>query len=298
MATLYTVLTTLQQQISAATTGLISLSPDTYGQPLTVEVGLYWPSAKALQNNVRKVNGTGPTSLVTVYDRGLGRDSTRWSSYTVSQTPNPATMTVTLSDKFLQPGESLTITFGGTVSAGDAVGLTFAPFVNNAQAVVVSAGSTDTPETMAAQAAMFLQANPTIAGWGTISVAGPVVTLVSTTALMPAVTARVGNGGTSLIEIGRRSRHFQVVVWSRTPDDRITVGDPIEAMIASMEANFGLTFPDGTMGRLLYSGDIQHDEATLSDTLRRDFLLCVDYGITVTDTTYAFLAPIVQNTSF
>lgn len=301
MATLYTVLCAIQAQISAVTQGLISNSPDTFGLPLTVRVGLYWPSAKSLQDNVRKnnANGTGPTSLITVYDRGLAADSTRWSPTVVSQTIIPATMTVTLSEGFVQQLETMTLTFSGPVTVGDSVGIVLSPTVFNGVAVVVTALVGDTADTMAAKAAAALNANPAIAAMLTATTVGPVVTLtsLSATAYVP-IQANVGNGGTQLIEVGRRKRHFQIVVWSRTPDDRITVSDQIEALIAGLESNFGLTFPDGTMGRLTFSGDVMHDEATLSDTMRRDFMVCVDYGINVTDTLYAVLAPIVQNTIF
>lgn len=302
MATLYTVLCAIQAQVTAATQGLISTSIDTAGLPLTVEVGLYWPSAKSLQNNVRKGNapaGIGPTSLVTVYDRGLAADSTRWGPTVVGETLTPATMTVVASEGFVQQLETMTLTFSGPVTVGDSVGIVLSPTVFNAMAVVVTAVASDTADTMAAKAAAALNANPAIAAMLTATAVGSVVTLTSllAAAYVP-IQANVGNGGTQLIEVGRRKRHFQIVCWSRTPDDRITVSDPIEAMIAGLESNFGLTFPDGSMGRLTFSGDVMHDEATLSDTMRRDFMICVDYGINVTDTLYAVLAPIVQNTIF
>jgi len=302
MATLYTVLCALQAQVSAVTQGLVSTSIDTNGKPLTVQVGLYWPSAKTLQNNVRAAdgpNGLGPNALITVYDRGLAADSTRWSPQVVGQTLTPATMTVILSEAYVQQLSSMTLSFFDPVTVGDAVGVVLTPSLFNGVAVVAIAVAGDTAATMAAKTAALLNANPAIAAMLTATVSGTVVTLTSlmANAYVP-VRVNVGNGGTQLTEIGRRKRHFQIVVWTRTPDDRITVGDPIEALIATLEANFGLTFPDGTLGRLTFSGDTQHDEATLSDTMRRDFMVCVDYGINVVDQTYAVLAPIVQNTTF
>lgn len=319
MATLYTVLCSLQAQVSSVTQGLISNSPDTFGTPLTVQVGLYWPSMKALHDNVRPANGlggggTGPTSLVTIYDRGLAADSTRWTSSVVSSSitttpPDPTQhMSVAISENYVQQLEAMTVTFGGTVQIGDAVGLVFSGVLGFSSAAVIPiAVAGDTPSTMAAKAAALITADPLISQWMTAVAVGPVLTLTSLLAgSFISLSANVGYGGvgtttspganTQLVEIGRRRRHLQIVVWSRTPDDRITVGDPIEALIAELEYNFGLTFPDGTMGRLTFSGDLLHDEATLSDTLRRDFFLCVDYGINVTDVTYSILAPISQFT--
>lgn len=301
MATLYTVLCAIQAQISAVTQGLISNSPDTFGLPLTVRVGLYWPSAKSLQDNVRKnnANGTGPTSLITVYDRGLAADSTRWSPTVVSQTIIPATMTVTLSEGFVQQLETMTMTFGDPVSVGDAVAVVLTANPTNPLAVIATAVAGDDAASMAAKVAALLNADPVISTWLIAVAVGPVVTLTSIQAsAFFAIQANVGNGGTQMVEVGRRKRHFQIVVWSRTPDDRITVSDPIEALIASLESDFGLTFPDGTMGQLTFSGDTMHDEATLSDTMRRDFMVCVDYGINRVDQLYSVLAPIAQTTNF
>jgi len=267
-------------------------------------VGLYWPSMKSLHDNVRPSNGpggggNGPTSLVTIYDRGLASDSTRWVPTVVGGTTTTPTLTVSQSEAYVQPLQTMTLTFGGTPTPGDAVGIVLRQIGGGTEAVVPVAAAADTATTMASKALALLQANPTIMGWLTASVNGNVLTLVSLqSGKLLSLDANVGNGGTRLIEIGRRKRHFQIVVWSRTPDDRITVGDPIEALIAQLEWNFGLTFADGTMGRVTYSGDIMHDEATLSDTMRRDWLLCVDYGINVSDMTYSILAPISQYTTF
>lgn len=302
MATLYTVLCAIEAQVTAVTQGLISQSIDTAGKPLTVEVGLYWPSAKSLQNNVRKGNapgGGGPSALVTVYDRGIAADSTRWVPQIVGQMLTPATMTATLSENYVQQLDTMTLTLGDPVTVGDALGVVLSPTVFNQLAVTVTAVTGDTAATMAVKTAAALNANPAMAALMTATVVGNVITLTSltATAYVP-IQANVGNGGSQLIEIGRRKRHIQIVVWTRTPDDRVTVGDPIEAMIAQLEANFGLTFLDGTMGRVTFSGDVMHDEATLSDTMRRDFMVCVEYGINVSDALYAVLAPIVQNTTF
>lgn len=303
MATLYTVLSAIQQQVSAVTQGLISYSPDTNGQPLTVEVGLYWPSAKALQNNVRRLNapgGGGPTSLVTIYDRGIAADSTRWVPTVVSSTTIPTTTTAVLSATAIVPGGTAWVTFGATCSVGDAVALVVTPELFGNCAVIPSAVLGDTPTTMAAKMAVLINSNGDL---GTNKIAsllsatanGPIVVLTNVTpTTLLHLAINIGNGGAQLTEIGRRKRHFQIVIWCRTPDDRVLVGDVIEVLVAQLEANFGLTFPDGTLGRLTFSGDVSHDDATLSDTMRRDFMVCVDYGITVTDQTYALLAPIIQ----
>lgn len=310
MATLYSVLHAIQQQISSVTQGLISTSPDTNGVPLNVEVGLYWPSARALQNNVKKVDpSTGNlTAIITIYDRGLAADSTRWAPAIVGGTVTPSTVTVTINgvtivgispDPLIAPLGSIDLTYGGTVTPGDATAICLADFLGDTNAIVAIAGALDTTSTMAAQAASKLTTDPILSTWVTASAVGPVLTLQSLRSdAVLSLKVNIGNGGTYVYEVGRRKRHFQIVLWTRTPDDRITVGDPIEVLISQLQTNFGLVFSDGSWGRLLYTGDQLRDDATLSDTMRRDFMICVDYAITYQDAVYAILAPIVRNTTF
>ena len=300
MATLYGVLRAIQAQISAVTVGLISRSPDTPGQMLTVFTGIYWPSEKTLQDNVRKTHPDtgGPTALITIYDRGLAADATRWKPSTVSNTILPATMTVALSQTNIPALGSATLTFTGPLSIGDAVGIVLGTQLLGLEAVVPIAVAGDTTTTMAAKAVALFMADPFLAAMATATAVGPVLTLTSLSAsTFTRVAVHVGNNGIRTRELGRRRRHFQIVIWARTPDDRSTVGDPIEALIAGLESDFGLTFADGTLGRMTFTGDTEHDQAVLSDTLRRDFMVVVDYGITVTDTTYSILAPIARNTT-
>jgi hypothetical protein len=303
MATLLTVESGIESMVLAATSGLVSQAPDTTGLPITVRAGIGWPSAKALQDNVRKGNNDGlnPTALITIFDRGLGTDTTRWLPNIVGQASTPTNLTATLSANSMGPFGTVTLQLGGSVVSGDAMGLVFRPPLNlfDNFGVVPSAGSTDTLTTMATQCATLINSSAdlgtNIAGsMISASASGSMVTLTSLKACSMHVAANTGNTGTQTTEIARRNRHFQIVVWTRTPDDRSVVADQIELAIAQSEANFGLTFPDGTLGRVTYYGDVQHDDATLSDTFRRDFLACVEYGITTTDTVYSVLAPILQ----
>jgi hypothetical protein len=192
-------------------------------------------------------------------------------------------------DPVLFPGDSATLTFNGPITAGDAAAIILQTSLLNQGAVVPSALVTDTPVTMAAKAAAMIAVDPTLSTWVTASVSDTTLTLTNITAGQLSLTVNIGNGGTETIEIGRRSRHLQIVVWARTPDDRDTVSDPIEQLVATLEYNFGVELNDGTLGRLTFYGDIQRDDATLSDTLRRDFMVCVEYSITTTDQAYAVL---------
>lgn len=296
MPALYTVLSTLETAVIAATAGLTSSAPDSLGQPITVLTGIGWPSQRTLQNNVRK--GRQPQVLVTIYDRGMARDTTRWHVIELARTVTNATMTAALSSSTLPAHGTAMIQIGGPITPKDAVAVLFTQVRGTTNAVVVIGGNTDTPDTMAASLAAALNSDANASAMLSAVATNHVITLTSLVAGPITLAANVGNGASRVREIGRRERHLQVVVWTRTEDDRNTIGTAIEAEIATLEANFGLTFPDGTLGRLLYAGDQQFDDATLADTYRRDFMVSVEYPITTTDALYAVLAPIVRNTTF
>lgn len=295
MATLYGMLAAMERSVVAATTGLTSSAPDTAGDPLNVEVGIGWPAEKTLQDNVRAA--PNPSALVSIYDRGMGRDVTRWLSREVSRTVTPATVTAQASAPYIGPFATGQITIGGTVTSGDAIAVMLATRIGQASAQVVSPSTTDTPATIATAIAAAIQGDTILNKMVTATAAGAVVTLTSITTDLTTFAVNVGNGGTRTSEVGRRNRDVQIVIWTRTEDDRNTVGDAIEATIAQLEADFGLTFSDGSVGRVLYQGDRQFDDSTLADTYRRDFFASVDYPITVTDALYAVLAPIPRNTT-
>lgn len=296
MATLYTVLAAIQEQLSVATIALLSVSSDTMARPLNIEVGIGWPSERTLQNNVRKA--ALPTALITVFDRGLASDSTRWLPHRVGFTATSAGIQAELSSMALTPAMPVLLAFSGAVTPGDAVALVASPVRGTPFAQVAIPAPTDTLPSLAIALAGLINADPDMSGFLTAVATNGMVTLASLIESPVALQCNVGNGAVSLTEIGRRSRGLQIVVWTRTEDDRNTVGDVIETAIACMEADFGLTFPDGTMGRLKYAGDHLLNDATLSDTYRRDFLVSVDYPITVNDQLYAVLAPVSRFIQF
>lgn len=329
MATLYTVLAAVQEQVAAATTGLVSAAADTNGQTLNVATGIGWPSEKTLQNSVRKVP---PTAIVTVFDRGLASDTTRWLPQEVGRVVVPASLTATLaavggggapttddfgnpitddvgspiygdatytaSTSFLPPGGQMAVTLAGPSVAGDAVAVLLTAQVGMTQGTVAIVAQAEAMTEVAVNLASLLSVDPDIAQMVSVQTNGSTVVMTSLMTTPIRVVCNVGNGGNRTMEVGRRSRGIQIALWTRTEDDRITVGDAIDVLIAQLEADFGLVFPDGTMGRLCYAGDHQMNDATLSDIYRRDFLVSVDYPITTTDRLYAVLAPIGRNTTF
>ena len=168
-------------------------------------------------------------------------------------------------------------------------------------ATVALVQSGDTLTTLAARLAEQIAADPLLSTWVTATAAGPVVSMVS---LLKAGTlgffSATGNNATQLTEIGRRSRQFDLITWARSIEDRDAVSETIAVMTAQMETFWGnypagLTFADGSTGRLTVQNDFDLDDATGSDTYRRDIIVNVDYPVTTADLLYSVLTgPIFQ----
>lgn len=257
-------------------------------------VAIAWPSVNTLQRNVSQ-NGNAE---VTVYDQKVVRNSTRWNPTVSGVTATPSTLTSTVSNGTIDAGGSVTITLGGSVTPNDAVSCVlrnFATVPAGSWAAVASGGDTDTPTTVATALAAAINTDPILTLWVSAVAVGPVITLTSKNTLGAiSVESYTGNGGTQTREIGRRNRGLIIVQWTRTEEDRIAVGDQIEALLMNLNNNFGVTFPDGTMGRVVMGADYYRETDTLQDVYRRDFLFMVDYPVTTQDQLYSVLAPVLQ----
>lgn len=364
MPTLHVVQAALQEAVAAVMTNITALyiSPgkDPVTLPISVMTGIGWPSVQMLQKNVK-----GASAVVSIYDRKMSRNSTRWNPLILSDVVTPAALTSQLSQSTLNPGQSLNLILGtsnqsGLVNAGDAVSLIVTnraaeptqvtgkislddgtgnigldgggailqdnpsgPYIWTPQTAVVATGvATDTPQTIAQQLAALINAKSDLSSWISVQVMGSQLTITnkSTSGVIllddgsgaialddgtgnigldgPLYDLKlqtfVGNGGTRTTEIGRRDRLFQIVIWTPTEEIRQAIGDPIELLIAQMQNDFGITFPDGTMGRVMYQDDYDCEDDTFQDAYRRDFLFSVEYGITTQDALYSVLAPIAQ----
>lgn len=284
MATLHQVQAGLQQVVSAALVGLVP-GP---------AIGIGWPSEAVLANNVRP----GAPGLVSVYDRKMAKDSTRWKATSLSQVVTPATLVSTVSQS---TGPSPTITLSSVPSIGDAVSCVATwDGAQAAQVVVATAGAT--ANGMATALANAINADPVLGAWFSATASGPVLALTPRVGPpWPTVASYTGNGGSEVIELGRRDRQMQVVVWANSELQRQSIGDPIETLIVQLEAGYGaypqgLPLADGTSARVLAGSDFYLEDSTLFDLYRRDFLLSLDYPLTTTDALYAVVAPVLATT--
>ena len=297
MATAQTVATAIQGIINPVVTDLI-----VDNNPVNVVTGIGWPPEKALQNNVKGVN-----SIISIYDRKMARNTTRWKPLVLSSANTATALTSTVSHGNVPAGNTATITLGGSVVAGDAVSAVLvngallsgsvpnSVIFTNSAAQVIIATSGATLASMAFALAAAINTDPLLSLWVHAVATGPVVTLTSLLALGTLnLQSNVGSGGTNLREIGRRERHYQVVIWSPTSDIRAAITSAVETVLQQTELVNWVQFPDDTSGRLFNQNDYDLEDATLMDTYRHDFLFSVDYPITENDQLYSVLAPIVQ----
>ena len=314
MATLHQIQAALQEGISAATAevliypvpalddGLYFDSPNSATfNPLPIDVGIGWPPLNRLQDVSR-----GQRAAVAIYDMKVARNTTRWLPFSYDVTPIAATLTAALSRPTLIDGISptATITFGGTVTQGDAAAIVVTntgsipydadgdPQVRPSAAQVVIGSTADTPSSIASALAAAINGDAALSTWLTAAAGGAVVTLTIVAGKGPLVlAARTGNGATQEREIGRRLRHMQIACWTQTEEAREALTDPIDTYLAQSELDFGLLLPDNSYARLLYESDHYIEDATLQDVYRRDFFVSIDAPVTVIDRLYEILAP-------
>jgi hypothetical protein len=264
-----------------------ALSPE--GNPVTpYEAAVGYPSINRLQTICQ--NGQ---AAVSVYDRKISKNATRWSPYVISQTLVPATLTTEITPNQLPPGASATITLGGAVGVGDAVSAIATQLGAKTGAVVAIGLQNDTPVTMALKLWQLINSDPSMVGVVSASLNGDVVTIKNITSKGIAVGSFAGNGGTQVREIGRRDQQVQVILWAITVEQRNLMVQALAEAIAESEINFGPTLNDGSQGRLTYVSDYDLEDDTLEDTYRHDFMVACDYPVTTIDALYTVLAPVL-----
>ena len=273
--------------VSGAATETITVSDN----PQTPIVGVGWPPVNALQNVARG------GCLISIYDRKVGRNSTRWAPFAYNQVIVPATLTTEVSALGILLGlGSGSITLGATVSPGDAVSCVLSAPAANAPramgAVVAMSASGDTPASMAAKLAALINADTTLRNWVSAAAVGAAVNLTNLLAGSVVVESYAGNGGTQMRELGRRESQLQITVWTQTQQARLMVVIPITKMLAAAQAAFGLDLADGTPVQVTLSNDFPIEDDTLQDVYRHDFLVMIDYPITTKDQLFAVLAPV------
>lgn len=282
MASQFEVLTSLLGLVNGA------LSPD--GNPLTFyEAAIGYPAIGRLQQVAKTGN-----AAVSIYDRKISKNSTRWSPYVISQTVTPATLNTALAPSRIAPGQQATITLGGTVTPGDGVSCLAVQIGGNTGAAIVRGLQNDTPASMAQNLTNQINVNLSMTGVLTATVDGPVVTVTNVAGVALQLASYTGNGGSQVREIGRRDQQVQIILWARTVEQRNIMVEALAEAIAESELNFGPVVDDvGDQARLSYVSDYDLEDDTLEDVYRHDFMVGMDYPVTTVDVLYAVLAPVI-----
>ena len=213
-----------------------------------------WPDSSNLDADLL----TGKAH-VTVFPTATEKNTTRYSKDWQPQTVNTATITAVILNQ--------TVTIGGVFPSPFAahninVMVNSVPYV-----YAVQSGDTLTSIATALKALI-------VAGVPGTTSTGPVITLPTNARIN---AARVGVSGTSIRELRRQERVFQITVWAQTPTLRDTIGSAFDVALAAVEF---LTMPDGFGARLIYKSSAVIDSLQKAKLYRRDFLYSVEYATT------------------
>lgn len=102
-----------------------------------------------------------------------------------------------------------------------------------------------------------------------------------------------GTTGTSIMEIRRQERTFQISIWAPTPAARDSIAKAVDPALAATER---FTLPDQTSARLIYKGSPMTDMLEKARIYRRDLLYSVEYATTQIATDYAIKENTINTT--
>lgn len=262
MADLSDVMTALVNIVSGAAYPNGTGQPSILGSSRNIRCFPGWPDPNTLQADL----AAGHVN-VSVYPLPSERNTTRYPREWQDGTINSPTITLTVN------ASAKTVTVGGSVQAEQA-------------AVVIVNGTPysygllvgDTLNSVAAAIAAL------IAG---ASAVGAVVTIPSAATLTAAVVVQ----GTSIKEIKRQDRQFQITVWAPDFTARDTVAKAVDLALAKVER---MTMPDNTYARMIYHGSPMTDRGEKQLLYRRDLIYSVEYATTDTQTDSTIQAPVVN----
>lgn len=252
MADLSDVLNSLVTLAAAAVYPGGTALPSVCGTGVRIYAG--WPNAQQLD-----VDLANAMCHVSIYALPGERNMTRYAPAWQPATLNTPTLTLAAAGQ--------TVTVGGTIpTAANPHVLSIG--VNGVPAVYLVQPADTLASIAAALAALITGAVAT----------GAVVTLAANARIG---FARVGVTGTSIREVRRQERQFQIGVWADTPARRDTLARSIDAALAFLTF---VTLPDLSQGRLIYKGTNNLDKFQKDRLYRRDLNYSVEYATTQTET--------------
>ena len=220
------------------------------GAPVAFRVYPGWPVTQNL--NADLANGV---VNVNVYPLPSERNiSTLDKDPWILSQPTP-TLTTSVSGQ--------TVTIGGTVTVGEAVGISVG---GTSYAYLVQAS--DTPGTIAAA----------LAGLVPDATASGATVTVATAANL---ASRIGVPATVVTPVKRQSRQFQIVVWAPSPVLRDRVASFLDSWLGDL---YRLPLPDGSAANLKYHNSPVNDLLQKEGAWRRDLFYEVIFDTTRTET--------------
>lgn len=220
------------------------------GAPVSFRVYAGWPVSKNLNDDL----AVGIVN-VNVYplpsERNISTlDKTPW--ILSQQTP---TITTTVSGQ--------TVTLGGTVTAGQSVGISV-----GGTTYAYLAQATDTLDTIATALGALIPGS---------TVSGSSVTVSSVSSL----ASRIGVPASVVVPVKRQSRQFQIVVWAPSPVLRDQVASFIDSWMGDL---YRLPMPDGSAANLKYHNSPVNDLLQKEGAWRRDLFYEAIFDTTRTET--------------
>lgn len=194
---------------------------------------------------------------------GTIRNTTRFPMDRALQSSVVPTITVAVS--------GATVTLGGTVTAGNVVGVQFGPPTGIA-AYALAAGSSDTLATLAA--ALATKAGATSSG---VAITLPTATGAAAGVMVPQP---------ALVETRRQEQSIRISFWCPTPGARDTLVSLTDSALAALTDRYGRFtefFPvkTGEVARLRFRSTYTNDMVSRDRIWRRDLCYAVEYPTTL-----------------
>lgn len=219
-----------------------------------------WPEPQDVDDTMKAGN-----VMVSVFPMpGMERNTTRFPTDLNTLSIPAATVTAAISGN--------AITFAGTVSAAQNVGVIIGDYAPTQQAFVYPAALGDTPATIAAGLAALM-----VAGAVSATASGAVLTLPDNLTGI----VRVGTFGTAWQELRRQERVVMTSLWCPTPELRDAAAKVVDLALVQNE-RFALS--DGSGAKMTYQRTSVSDDRQTVAMYRRDLIYMVEYPTVVIST--------------
>lgn len=286
MASWQTLYQGLRDQIVPALNGIVLPENVTIGYPAT---SVAQTAGQPDQSMINRGLLAQSSPLVMIYDRSMAKDVTRWLPHRITPwAEGVSTLAYYLYNNYVPSGGEIDLDITEPASINDALGVRF---TNGTLTEGVVYG-TSVPQTQAQVASGVATEINALPGY-VATVSGATVTIQNNNVWAVTVQAAVGNVATSQYEVHRIKRSAQVLVMANRPTTLDLVGEPLSQLFGQLEVSYGFTLADTTWVRLINTGDIALWDNVNHNVARRDFMISLEYSVSILDTGYSVLAPLL-----